>query len=65
MTASIADFLALPCRITERNSREVHVRVGVCSNEVKEAGAAVARIIADSSELCTACLRVANDQFDE
>ncbi len=59
VVASVADFFGLSGWITEWNSGKVHVGVGIGSDQVKEAGAAVARVITDCSEFSTASLGVA------
>lgn len=63
--ASFVDFFALSCSIAERNAGHVDVRISVSPDEIEEASAAAASIIACCSELRAACLRVADEEFDQ
>lgn len=61
----IAQFSALPCSITERNACQINVRVSVSSDQFKETCENVASVVAQSAQLWTACVWMANNQFNE
>lgn len=65
MSGSVAESGALSGSVTERNSGQVNVRVGVSSDKFEETSEDVASVVAHGAEFGAASVGVADEEFDQ